>query len=321
MQYRKLGRSGLEVSRLIFGCMSLGAVWGPAKEDAGGFIRMAVEAGINTFDTANNYGRGLSEELLGAAIADMGVREDTVIATKVFMPMSDKPNGRGLGRKHVLASVDASLRRLKSDYIDLLQIHRLDDTTPVEETLDTFDGLIRSGKVRYIGASSMFAWQLMKLLATSDKLGLHRFISMQNHYNLLYREEEREMLPLCLEEGIGVMTWSPLARGMLARSAPTMRGQADTMSDEWYPPGEARDAIVKAVHEIAAERGVSAATVGLAWLLSRPAVVGPVIGVSKINHLQDALAAVELDLSPVELSRLETPYRPLAVAGISGRTR
>ncbi len=323
MKYCTLGHSGLEVSRLAFGCMGLGVPWGPDPAQSQQYLVQAFDAGVTFFDTSNNYGRGRSETILGGALREIGRRDAMVIATKVGMPMSDGPNGRGLGRKHILANVDASLMRLQTDYIDLYQIHRLDPLTPIEETLDALDAVVRAGKVRYLGASSMFAWQFMKILALCERHGLARFVSMQNHYNLIYREEEREMMPLCLSEGIGVVPWGPLAKGRLARTGVTARGASDTEGDLWYPAGAARDAIIQAVRTIAEQRGVSMAAIALAWLLGRPGVAAPIVGVSKQNHIDDALVAVDLELTATEVAMLESPYRTLPVVGISvpGKTR
>jgi aryl-alcohol dehydrogenase-like predicted oxidoreductase len=296
--------------------MSIGAPWGLDPAAARAQIAAAFEAGVNFFDTADVYGRGASEEILGATLKEIASREDVVLASKVFMPAAPGPNRAGLGRKHVIASLEASLRRLQTDHLDLYQIHRFDPETPVEETLGVLDALVKAGKVRYIGACSMRAWQFMRLLGTSDVRALTRFVSMQNHYNLLYREEEREMLPLCCSEGVGVLAWSPLARGVLARSGTTARAEGDRIAGTWYPTGAARDAILGAVHAIAAERRVSAAQVSLAWLLARPAVTSTVVGISKPHHLEDAVRAVELKLSADEVARLSAPYVTRPVTGI-----
>jgi aryl-alcohol dehydrogenase (NADP+) len=296
--------------------MSIGAPWGLDPAAARAAITAAVEAGINFFDTADVYGRGASEEILGATVKEIASREDVVLASKVFMPVAPGPNRSGLGRKHLIASLEGTLRRLQTDYLDLYQIHRFDPDTPVEETLEVLDSMVRAGKVRYVGACSMRAWQFMRMLGTSDRRSLARFVSMQNHYNLLYREEEREMLPLCRGEGVGVLPWSPLARGVLARSKPTARAEGDRIADTWYPPGAPRDAILEAVHAIAAERGVSAAQVSLAWLLARPGVTSTIVGISKPHHLEEAVRAVELELSDEETGRLAAPYEALPVTGI-----
>ncbi len=316
MQYRHLGRSGLIVSRLAFGCMSIGAEWGLNESDAREQIAKAFSAGINFFDTADVYGRGNAERILGETLKEIAGRDEVVIASKVYMPMGSGPNSSGLGRKHILSSIDATLKRLRTDHIDLYQIHRFDRETPIEETLEALDAIVKAGKVRYLGACSMFAWQMMKMLGLSDRRGLSRFVSMQNHYNLLYREEEREMLPLCREEGVGVLPWSPLARGQLARTGRTLRGDADRLADTWYPPTESRARILVTLRSIAEDRGASPAQIALAWLLARNGVVGPVIGVSKPHHLDDAVAAVDIALSEAEIARLDEHYAPLPVAGI-----
>ncbi len=316
MQYRRLGHSGLVVSRISFGCMSIGAPWGLDPVAARAQITAAFEAGVNFYDTADVYGRGASEEILGATLKAIAPREEVVLASKVFMPVTPGPNRSGLGRKHLIASLEGSLRRLQTDHLDLYQIHRFDPETRIEETLEVLDALVKAGKVRYIGACSMRAWQFMQMLGTSAVRSLARFVSMQNHYNLLYREEEREMLPLCSAEGVGVLTWSPLARGVLARTATTARAESDRMADMWYPPGAARTAILEAVHAIAAEREVSAAQVSLAWLLAHPGVTSTIVGISKPHHLEDAVRAVDLELRPQEMTRLSAPYVPLPIAGI-----
>jgi aryl-alcohol dehydrogenase (NADP+) len=316
MQYRRLGHSGLLVSRITFGCMSIGAPWGLDPAAARAQITAAFEAGVNFYDTADVYARGASEEILGATLREIAGREDVVLASKVFMPAAPGPNRSGLGRKHVIASLEGTLRRLQTDHLDLYQIHRFDPETPVEETLEVLDAMVKAGKVRYIGACSMRAWQFMQMLGTSSVRSLARFVSMQNHYNLLYREEEREMLPLCCAEGVGVLPWSPLARGVLARSGTTARAESDRISGAWYPPGSPRDAILEAVHAIAAERGVSAAQVSLAWLLARPGVTSTIVGISKAHHLEEAIRAVELELTAEEIGRLAAPYLTLPVTGI-----
>jgi 1-deoxyxylulose-5-phosphate synthase len=323
MKYVKLGRTGLDVSRICLGCMSYGDVtrggqhqWALDEEESRPFIKKALESGINFFDTANVYSVGSSEEFLGRALRDFADRDEVVIATKVHGQMRKGPNGSGLSRKAILTEVDHSLRRLGTDYIDLYQIHRLDPRTPVEETMEALHDLVRSGKVRYIGASSMWAWQFAKALYTADAHGWTRFISMQDHYNLLNREEEREMLPLCLDQGVGVIPWSPLGRGRLARhwDETTNRSQNDAFGSRLYHESSDR-AIVEAVAEVASERGVPMAQVALAWMLSRPAITAPIVGATKPHHLEDAVAAVDLDLSEKEIARLEEPYVPHAVAG------
>jgi aryl-alcohol dehydrogenase (NADP+) len=324
MQYVRLGRSGLKVSRICLGCMSFGSPlwrdWVLSEEASRPFISRALEAGINFFDTADMYSRGVSEEVVGRALADMAQRDQVVIATKVFFPLGNGPNDGGLSRKHILDAVDASLRRLGTDYIDLYQIHRWDDATPIEETLEALDDVVRAGKVRYLGASSMFAWQLAKALYTADRHGWTRFAAMQNHYNLVYREEEREMLPLCRAEGLGVIPWSPLARGFLAgkRSrqggGETKRAKGDEYAHRMYYQDE-DFAVAERTAEVAAERGVSPAQVALAWLLHQPGVTAPIVGATRLEHLDDAIAAAGLALSDEEAARLEEPYRPHPVLG------
>jgi aryl-alcohol dehydrogenase (NADP+) len=290
--------------------------WALDEEESRPFIKKALESGINFFDTANVYSVGSSEEFLGRALRDFADRDEVVIATKVHGQMRKGPNGSGLSRKAILTEVEHSLRRLGTDYIDLYQIHRLDSRTPIEETMEALHDLVRSGKVRYIGASSMWAWQFAKALYTADAHGWTRFVSMQDHYNLLNREEEREMLPLCVDQGIGVIPWSPLARGRLTRhwDETTNRSENDAFGARLYHESSDR-AIVEAVAEVASERGVPMAQVALAWMLSRPAITAPIIGATKPHHLDDAVAAVDLDLSEKEIARLEEPYLPHAMAG------
>jgi 1-deoxyxylulose-5-phosphate synthase len=321
MRYVKLGSTGLEVSALTLGCMS----WGdPSRgghpwvldEDAGrGIIKHALEAGITFFDTANVYSAGSSEEITGRALRDFARREEVVIATKVHGRMRPGPNGAGLSRKAILAEIDASLTRLGTEYVDLYQIHRWDDDTPIEETLEALDDVVRAGKARYIGASSMFAWQFAKALYTSDLNGWARFVSMQNHYNLIYREEEREMLPLCQDQGIGVLPWSPLARGRLTRDwdTSTVRAETDQFGSSLYR--EEDRVIVDAVAQVAAARGVPRAQVALAWLSQQPAVTSPIIGVTKPEHLTDAVASLDLELTADEIDALSAPYQPHGIAG------
>jgi aryl-alcohol dehydrogenase (NADP+) len=322
MQYVKLGGTGLDVSRICLGCMSYGEAargghaWALDEETARPFYVQALETGINFFDTANVYSGGTSEEFLGRALRDLGVdRDEVVIATKVNGPMRKGPNSVGLSRKAILAEVDHSLRRLGTDFIDLYQIHRLDRATPMEEILQALDDVVRAGKVRYVGASSMWAWEFSKLLHLADTHGWARFVSMQDHYNLLNREEEREMLPLCRDEGIGVIPWSPLARGRLARpwDSTTNRSEHDVFGARLYPEGDR--VIVDRVADIANERAVSMAQVATAWMLSKPGITAPVIGATKPHHIDDAVAAVELTLSDDEIARLEEPYTPHPVAG------
>jgi len=322
METVKLGHTGLEVSRLCLGMMSYGdpdwRPWVLPEDEARPFVERAVEAGINFFDTADMYSLGLSEEVTGKLLGELTRRDETVIATKVFFPMADRPNRGGLSRKHILDSVRDSLKRLGTDYIDLYQIHRWDYGTPIEETMEALHDAVKAGYVRYIGASSMYAYQFSRALHTADLAGWTRFISMQNHYNLLYREEEREMIPLCEEEGIAILPWSPLARGYLTRppgeKKATARGESDDYSDLLYDFPEA-DEIVGQVGEIAENRGVPRAQVALAWLLAKPEVTAPIIGATKMSHLDDAIAAVELDLSEDEVARLEESYPPRPVRG------
>ena len=325
MQYVNLGRSGLKVSRLCLGCMTYGAPgqgtheWTLPEDQSRPFIKTALDAGINFFDTANVYSHGSSEEILGRALADMARREEVVVATKVHGPMRGDANGHGLSRKAIFAEIDASLTRLNMDYVDLYQIHRFDYDTPMEETLEALTDVVRAGKARYIGASSMYAWQFCKALYVAKQNGFAKFISMQNHVNLLYREEEREMLGLCAEEGVGVIPWSPLARGRLARAAdaaPTTRIETDFFGKFLYKDGADADrAIIDAVGVIAEKRGVSRASVALAWVMQKKPVAAPIIGASKPHHLADAVAALAIKLDPAEVAALEAPYQPRAVAG------
>jgi aryl-alcohol dehydrogenase-like predicted oxidoreductase len=327
MRYVKLGRTGLEVSRICLGCMSYGDAsrgghqWVLDEQASRPFIKQALEGGINFFDTANVYSLGSSEEFLGRALKDLVRRDDVVIATKVHGQMRPGPNGSGLSRKAILSEVDHSLRRLDTDYIDLYQIHRLDHETPIEETLEALHDAVRAGKVRYIGASSMAAWEFAKCLFTADAHGWTRFVSMQDHYNLLNREEEREMLPLCADQGIGVIPWSPLARGRLTRNwdEATTRSEQDPFGARLYD--EATDhQIVERVAEVATERGLPRAQVALAWMLSKAVITSPIIGATKAHHLDDAIAAVDVELSPEEIKRLEEPYTPHDVAGFAAPT-
>jgi aryl-alcohol dehydrogenase-like predicted oxidoreductase len=321
MEYRNLGATGLKVSKLVLGCMSFGDPkrgghqWVVQEDEARGYIKRALEAGVNFFDTANSYSGGSSEEILGRALADFADRDDVVIATKAFFGARPGPNTRGLSRKAVFAQLDASLRRLGTDFVDLYQIHRWDPSTPIEETLEALHDAVKAGKVRYIGASSMYAWQFAKALYTSELHGWTKFSVMQDHYNLLYREEEREMLPLCVDQGIGVIPWSPLARGRLTRDwdENTARGETDRFVS-LYPDSDR--AIVEAVARIAQRRGVPRAQVALAWVAGNPAVTAPIVGTSKPHHLDDALAALDLKLTEDEVAELEAPYVPHAVSGI-----
>ncbi|HEY6743441.1 MAG TPA: aldo/keto reductase [Lapillicoccus sp.] len=321
MQYVRLGNTGLQVSKICLGCMSYGEPsrggheWSLGEDDARPFFRRAIEAGINFFDTANVYSAGSSEEITGRALKDFASRDDVVIATKVHGRMRPGPNGAGLSRKAILTEIDHSLRRLGTDYVDLYQIHRWDRRTPIEETLEALHDVVRAGKARYIGASSMWAWQFSKALHVSERNGWTRFVSMQDHYNLLQREEEREMLPLCQDEGIGVIPWSPLARGRLTRDwdATTARSQSDQFGNTLYADDDRR--IVEAVAKIAESRGVSRAQVALAWVLRQPAVTAPIVGATKPQHLEDAIAAADLELSDEEAAQLEEPYSPREPAG------
>jgi aryl-alcohol dehydrogenase-like predicted oxidoreductase len=326
MEYSYLGRTGIKVSRLCLGCMSYGSPgWRPwvlDDEASAPFFRRAVEAGINFFDTADMYSLGASEEVTGRWLREYANLDEVVIATKVFFPWSNKPNMGGLSRKHIQQACEGSLKRLGVETIDLYQIHRLDPHTPIDETLAALDGLVQQGKVRHIGASSMYAWQFMKALATSERDGLARFATMQNHYNLVYREEEREMIPLCESEQVAVIPWSPLARGMLAGSRKklgddsTTRSESDGLDQILYD--QASDwAVVEAVKKVAEGRGVRPAQVALAWLMSRSAVAAPIIGATKLEHLDDAVAAVEIELSDDEIAALEAPYQPHPVKGLA----
>ena len=319
MQFTRLGRTGLEVSRLCLGCMSFGEPgrgsheWTLDEEKSRPILRAAWEAGINFFDTANVYSLGSSEEIVGRALKEFGRRDEQVIATKVHGEMSTGPNGRGLSRKAILQEIDNSLRRLGTDYVDLYQIHRFDPVTPIEETLEALNDVVRAGKARYIGASSMAAWQFMKMIMTSEKHGWAKFVSMQNQLNLIEREEEREMLPLCIDQGIGVIPWSPLARGRLTRpwDESSFRTDTDLVTRKLYKKTEdASRAINGVVGEIAAERGARMAQVALAWVLQKQPVTAPIVGVTKLNQLEDALAALDFTLSPEEIARLEANYQP-----------
>jgi 1-deoxyxylulose-5-phosphate synthase len=326
MKYTRLGQTGVQISRLCLGCMSYGSnSWRPWILDADAsapFFRRAVELGINFFDTADAYSRGVSEEITGRWLREYANRDEIVIATKVFFPENDRPNMGGLSRKHVQQACDASLRRLGVDVIDLYQIHRLDPHTSLDEMLEGLDGLVRQGKVRYIGASSMYAWQFMRALATSDRRGLARFVSMQNHYNLVYREEEREMLPLCESENVSLIPWSPLARGMLSGTRAklgddaTTRSKSDGLDQVLYDQASDWD-VVDAVRKVAEQRGARPAQVALAWLLSRSAVAAPIIGATKLEHLDDAVAALDVVLTPEEIAALEAPYQPHPVKGLA----
>jgi aryl-alcohol dehydrogenase-like predicted oxidoreductase len=345
MRYSRLGSSGLQVSRICLGMMSFGTTteraWHLSEDAAEPIVARAVQAGVTFFDTADTYSGGVTEEITGRLLGKLfSGRDDYVLATKLYFPMGPGPNDRGLSRKHVLASIDASLRRLGTDYVDVYQIHRWDET-PIEETMAALHDVVRSGKARYIGASSMYAWQFAKAQHTAQLGGWTRFISMQNHYNLVYREEEREMIPLCLDQGVGVIPWSPLARGLLAgnreragggreggrpegsgragggRAArnKTLRAGSDPLADSMY--GDADFDVVDVVRAVAGERGVAPAQIALAWLLGKPAVTAPIVGATRLAHLDDAIAAEELTLDDAEVARLEAPYRPHPVLGHS----
>jgi 1-deoxyxylulose-5-phosphate synthase len=321
MDYVTLGNTGLQVSRICLGCMSYGEPargnqpWSLDRDAARPFFRQALDAGINFFDTANVYSAGSSEEITGETLLSMVPRDEVVIATKVNGRMRPGPNGQGLSRKAILTEIDNSLRRLGTDYVDLYQIHRFDYDTPIEETLEALHDVVKSGKVRYIGASSMHAWQFAQALYLADLNGWTRFVSMQNYYNLLYREEEREMLPLCSDQGVGVIPWSPLARGRLTRAwdTATARSENDEFGRSLY--SDADRSVVEAVLEVAAQRGTTPAQIALAWVLANPAVTSPIVGATKPEHLDDAVAATLLRLDDAEIATLEAGYRPHAVVG------
>jgi aryl-alcohol dehydrogenase-like predicted oxidoreductase len=324
MKYVNLGSTGLKVSKLCLGCMTFGVPergdhpWTLPEAESRPILRHALDHGINFFDTANGYSDGTSEEFVGRALRDFARREEVVIATKVFFPMSKDPNGRGLSRKAIFTAIDASLRRLGTDYVDLYQIHRWDYHTPIEETLEALHDVVKAGKARYLGASSMYAWQFGQALHLATLHGWTRFVSMQDYYNLLYREEEREMLPLCADAAIGVLPWSPLARGRLTRAwdATTARTQTDVYGNALYTSAVESDRrVVDQVAAIATARGVPKAQVALAWLLQKSVVTAPIVGASKPQHLDDAVAALAFDLSEVEIAQLETPYVPHIVLG------
>jgi aryl-alcohol dehydrogenase-like predicted oxidoreductase len=321
MKYVKLGSTGMDVSRVCLGCMSYGIAdrgnhpWALDEEQSRPFIRRALEAGINFFDTANVYSGGTSEEIVGRALADYARREEIVLATKVHGVMRKGPNGRGLSRKAIMFEIDASLRRLGTDHVDLYQIHRWDPHTPIEETMGALHDVVKAGKALHIGASSMWAWQFAKAQQVAERNGWTRFVTMQNHYNLLYREEERDMLPLCLDQGVGVIPWSPMARGRLARDPDSSTARLDTDEFAKLLYGTANSEIITRVGEVAAERGVSRAAVALAWVARHPAVVAPIVGITKPHHLDDALAALDITLSDEEAARLEAPYTPQPVQG------
>jgi aryl-alcohol dehydrogenase (NADP+) len=322
--YVNLGKSGLKVSRLTLGTMTYGSrkwrEWVLEEEESRPFIKLALELGINFFDTADVYSLGASEEILGRALKDFAKRDQVVIATKIYNKIGDGPNDRGLSRKHILDGIDASLRRLQTDYVDLYQIHRWDYETPIEETLEALHDVVKSGKVRYLGISSVYAWQFAKALYTADKHGWSRFISIQNHYNLVYREEEREIIPLSLDQGIGIIPWSPLARGFLAGNrskqdyGQTIRAKTDEFAHNLYYQ-DSDFQIVDRVVELAQKRGVKPTQIALAWLLHQPGVTAPIVGASKIEHLKEAVEALDLKLSDEERKYLEEPYTPHPILG------
>ena len=325
MKYTKLEKTGLDVSRICLGCMGFGQgevgyhPWAISEQDSRLVIQKALDLGINFFDTANVYSYGTSEEYVGRALKDLARRDEIVLATKVFNRMREGPNGAGLSRKAILIEIDHSLKRLQTDYVDLYQIHRWDYHTPIEETMEALHDVVKSGKVRYIGASAMYAWQFMKALATADLHGWTRFVSMQNHLNLIYREEEREMLPLCTDQKIGVIPYSPMASGRLTRDPKvesSRRAQTDDMQRKKYDPmADADTPIIERVAELAQKRGVSRANIALAWVLQKEPVTAPIVGATKISHLEDAVGALDLELSPDEIAYLEEPYVPHKVVG------
>jgi len=324
MKYTLLGRTGVRVSRICLGCMSYGTPeWRPWVHDAEAsapFFKRAIEAGINFFDTADMYSHGASERITGKLLRELAPRDEYVLASKVFFPVAEGSTEGGLSRDYILSACEDSLSRLGVDHIDLYQIHRWDHATPLEETLEALDSLVRDGKVRYLGASSMAAWQLAKALYTAGEHGWHRFVSMQNHYNLVYREEEREMIPLCIDQGIGVVPWSPLARGLLTGSrtredrSATARAQADPFADRWYSREEDFQ-VVDVLLQVSKERGESPAVVALAWLLSVPGITSPIIGSTKVEHIAEATRAIDLDLTVGEIEKLEAAYQPNSVRG------
>ena len=324
MEYVRLGKTGLKVSRICLGTMTYGASkwrdWVLDEQDARPFFRRAIELGINFFDTANMYSLGMSEEVTGRALKDFARREEVVVATKVFNPMGPGPNARGLSRKHIMDAIDGSLKRLGVEYVDLYQIHRWDPETPLEETLEALNDIVRAGKARYIGASSMYAWQFTKALLLAEAHGWTRFVSMQNHYNLVYREEEREMIPLCVDQGIGVIPWSPLARGFLAgnrtqeKSGVTTRSKSDEFAHRMYYQSE-DFTIVDRVKAVSEAIGKTMPQVALAWMLSKPYITAPIVGASKPAHLEQAVDAVSIRLTTEQLNSLEEPYRPHAILG------
>jgi aryl-alcohol dehydrogenase (NADP+) len=324
MNYVRLGNTGLKVSRLCLGAMTYGTskwrAWVLDEADSRPFIARALDHGINFFDTADMYSEGESERVLGRALKELRRREQVVVATKAFYPLTDDPNARGLSRKHLMHAIDDSLQRLGTDYVDLYQIHRFDSTTPIEETVETLHDIVKAGKARYVGASSMYAWQFAKMLHAADRHGWTRFVAMQNHYNLVYREEEREMLPFCRDQGIGVIPWSPLARGFLAGNrrrhdrGDTVRAKTDQFAHEMYYD-DSDFAVADRAAQVAARRGVQPAQIALAWLLSKPGVTAPIVGASKAHHLEEAVAALDIRLEDEEVRFLEECYRPHRILG------
>jgi aryl-alcohol dehydrogenase (NADP+) len=324
MEYVNLGRSGLKVSRICLGMMTYGTPkwreWVLDEEQSRPFVRRALELGINFFDTADMYSLGVSEEVTGRALRDFARRDEVVLATKVYFPIGQGPNGGGLSRKHILDGIDASLRRLGVDYVDLYQIHRWDNDTPIDETMEALHDIVRSGRARYVGASSMYAWQFAKAQYTADLHGWTRFVSMQNHYNMIYREEEREMIPFCIDQGVGLIPWSPLARGFLAGRRPretkgdTPRARTDTYAHSMYYRDDDYDVVDRLI-EVAERAGAKPAQVALAWLLQRPGVTAPIIGASKMSHLEDAVAALDIKLGEEDVKALEEPYKPHPILG------
>ena len=325
MEYIRFGSTGLKVSRICLGCMSYGGPterwpWALDEEQSRPFIKRALELGINFFDTANVYSNGASEEVVGKALREFASRDEVVIASKVYFEMGSSPNDRGLSRKHIFSSIDATLKRLGTDYVDLYQIHRWDYETPIEETLEALNDVIRAGKARYTGASAMYAWQFAKALFTADQHGWTRFVSMQPHYNLIYREEEREMLPLCADQKIAVIPYSPVAKGLLTRKPSkerneTLRAQTDAIGKRLYTEEDLK--IAQRVYEVAEARGLPMAQVALAWVLSKPVVTAPIIGATKPHHLDDAVASLSVEITPDEINQLEEAYQPHPVLGYS----
>jgi aryl-alcohol dehydrogenase-like predicted oxidoreductase len=324
MDYTRFGKTGMKVSKLCLGCMTYGSPkwreWVLDEEGSRPFVREALEKGINFFDTADVYSLGASEEILGRALKDFARRDEVVIATKLFNPMGQGVNARGLSRKHVMEAIDASLRRLGTDYVDLYQIHRFDEETPIEETVEALSDVVRAGKALYVGASSMWTWQFARMISVTREKGLAEFVSMQNFYNLIYREEEREMMKFCADQNLAVIPWSPLARGYLAgadigKKATTVRGRSDPYSVTLGLGSPQDEAIRQCVVEVAERRGVKPAVVALAWVLSKPYITAPIVGASKPHHLDDAIAALSLKLDAETIAKLEDPYQPKAVVG------